>query len=780
MAYQRSSSSAKTDRAAIALDFISKNPGFSATFTGLLLAAIIGVFGPSQEIRSLSQRTGFLAGGAFIAYGAADRKLGALQAEVKRYASGAADVSAKASELEFKARQLAADEATMKERVETALKSASARELDRAKAASAREVQSAKADLNRERIALERKLSAADRNLETVKANLAKAALDLNDLKLAHSNQIAAINADAQQAQRAAVDAALLDKQVALDAALAEATAAAETATQARQALARANRELEAYKGQMGEVNERFNAHLQQTAAKVYESQAAVLDEAGAEARAAIERTALELQWEKQERIRVAAHNQLLQAPKLCTRYGPQGDMARKIQGAVHGLTIERTVDGQRVRENAGYTMHFHDVRESGQNDIFMFEPRTGTSEDFSRHKARIAEQSLRGAKLESIGFNSDTGCIEFTVTARKKAVVSGEDLSRLLKNSAYYLSRAKVWSRVGFYAPSETGKTSSAEILGYQWATEAGGDRYFHYPNKESVKNYVTARIASSGSDECAQAFANLVHLVDDIQAGRTKPLARKQHHVFDDSDTVISKSLDGLITREELLDFFTRASHCGIGFTLIGHSTSANRQGGMTHSDFNNLTRIYSGSDVMTALENTQVVSKGKAEALKIKYEKLRDLFEEKNEKLGLVTEGDSADPGAFRFALVIEANKAPYFCELPALDLLSAAAEGLPSITPQSPLNRPQHTPQQPSAEGTLRADAISHDTDTAGGVGVAEGLEGKTPSARKCRKCGGSLESQGIVKSGVNKGKRKFQCKSKKHTRAMGPKTTYFDD
>ena len=62
------------------------------------------MFGRSQEIILLSQRTGFMAGGAFIAYGACDRKLGALQADVKRYADSAATVASKASQLELKVR----------------------------------------------------------------------------------------------------------------------------------------------------------------------------------------------------------------------------------------------------------------------------------------------------------------------------------------------------------------------------------------------------------------------------------------------------------------------------------------------------------------------------------------------------------------------------------------------------------------------------------------------------------------------------------------------------
>ena len=348
------------------------------------------------------------------------------------------------------------------------------------------------------------------------------------------------------------------------------------------------------------------------------------------------------------------------------------------------------------------------------------------------------------------------------------------------MKADAYYLKRAATWSRAQFLAPSESGKTSSAEILGYQWAIANDADRFFHYPNADSNKNYVTANIASIGGENCAKAFADLVHLVDDIQDKRVKPLAKSQHHVFDDSDSIISRAIkDELVTKDEILDFFTRASHCGIGFTLIGHSTAANRQSGMTHSDFNNLVRVYGGLDIPTALRNTQVVSSSRADSLMNQFEKIRDRFDAKNEELGLTSEGTTADPGAYRFVLVIESNKAPYFCELPALDMLSAAAEVKTSATPQSHLNPPQQSPQHTSAEVKNEGDAISHDIITEKDTAIAEVKTSAPTSARKCRKCGGKLFSQGIVKSGKHQGQRKYQCKSENHTRKMGPKTHYFD-
>ena len=755
MAYRRTPPQAD-DKTAIALALVAKNPKISAIIAGLTLTALVGVLAPSQQVRGLAQNTSCLMGGVFVTFSAYQRVLGALQAEVTRCRDKAAAVASRAAELELEAQRLVNVEATMKDRITNQVQANKNREIDRA------------------RSQLERKLASSERSLEATKAKLAKAVVDLNSLKLAHSEQIVAINADAQSAQQAAVDAAIVEKQVELDKAFDEiAIAQSETKT-AKQTLYRAEQELEAHRGQMGEANARFNKSLAKATHHVFQQQAAVLDEAGLEAEKSIQKTALELQWEKRERLRLAAENTKLKAPKICPNYGPQGDMARKIQGVVHGLTVERSKDGRRILDPLGYRMHWVNVREEGTTDVFMFESLTGTADDFNRKKAEI-QQALRGANLERIEYNPNTSCIEFSVSARKKNTVSDRDFKRLVKSDAYYLKRAATWPRTQFLAPSESGKTSSAEIIGYQWANANNGDRFFHYPNKESVKNYVTANIVSVGAEKCAESFASLVHLVDDIQDGRKPPLAQKQHHVFDDSDSIIAKALGGLITRDEILDFFTRASHCGIAFTLIGHSTSANRQGGMTHSDFNNLVRIYSGLDILTALANTQVVSTNRAETLKTQYEKIRDRFDLKNAELGLAIEGDTADPGAYRFVLVIEPNKAPYFCELPQLDLLSADSSGHPTAAPQTGHSHPRPptaiaTPQRPLQSSNASTAAVPLET-----VGTPQ----QTPTVRKCRKCGGKLESQGIVKSGKHKGERKYVCRGAKHTRAMGAKTHYFD-
>jgi hypothetical protein len=361
---------------------------------------------------------------------------------------------------------------------------------------------------------------------------------------------------------------------------------------------------------------------------------------------------------------------------------------------------------------------------------------------------------------------NDDEGTVEISVKTTKREIVKQSDIRTICKASDHYLKQAKGWARAQFLGPSEAGKTSSAEILGYQWSKAKAGVRWFHYPNADSVKNYVTAPVASVGSTECVSAFVDLVRRVDKIQSGTEAKPTQPEHHVFDDSDSVIQMAINDGLTRKEILDFFTRASHCGIGFCLIGHSTAANRLPGFTHSDFNNLTRIYAGTDIMTALQNTQILTEDKAKGLMTQFEKIRDYFEAKNDEFGLVATGDAADPQAYRFVLVIEGNRRPYFCELPRLDMLSDLSDiedkieenaaslpdagDMPATQLKAPNGKGSHQKANPAT--------LAKKPSKQGGMALM--ASDNLSKALRCPGCGSTnVKSDGKTKAG----KRKGRCK-----------------
>lgn len=351
------------------------------------------------------------------------------------------------------------------------------------------------------------------------------------------------------------------------------------------------------------------------------------------------------------------------------TRFAQGGTDEAKLSTRMH-TWLERELD---------VTLHHLRIDYLGDGvHRFCFKNQTRSLEDFKKVRGQL--EAFISVPIEKIEQNFDESSIEITVRLARKTGVKEDDINRLCKSGKEYLERSMHWARVQFLAPSETGKTSSAEILGHQFIRAKGGHIYFHFPNENSIKNYVVSPIVSKGTDNCIQSFSALVRRVNAIQNGYEGLPRNFEYHIFDDSDSVISQAIKEGLGRNEILDFFTRASHCRIGFCLIGHSTAANNFPGFTHSDFNNLARIYAGADIMTALGNTQVISEDRARSLKIQYEKIRDYYESKNKDLGLVTSGSSADPQAYRFALVIEPNSRPYFCQLPRLDLLSKDTSSL----------------------------------------------------------------------------------------------------
>ena len=344
----------------------------------------------------------------------------------------------------------------------------------------------------------------------------------------------------------------------------------------------------------------------------------------------------------------------------------------RFAQGGTDEAKLSRLIH-RWLEKELGVILHNFDVDYVGDGvHKFCFLNKERSLEEFQKSKSLL--EAYISAPVEKISQNFDKGVIEFYVRLAKKTQIKADEISKICQSADYFLDRAKHFNRVQILAPSESGKTSTAEIIANRFLSANGGNQVIHFPNANSVKNHIVSPIQSKGTEECVDAFINLARRIDAIQDGREALPENFEFHIFDDSDSVISQALSNDLGREEIQTLFTRASHCNLAFILIGHSTAANNFPGMTHSDFNNLIRIYGGADIMTALRNTQVISDDKAKSLMSKFEKIRDCFEEKNRGLGLIVEGSEADPKAYRFVLIAEPNKRPYFCQLPDLDTLS----------------------------------------------------------------------------------------------------------
>lgn len=738
-------------------------PSSLLLLSGSTIAIFIGAFSPTA--RSQADKALFASCGAVIANAVAQKRKDKLVRELKRIESIAFSTAEKLqrAELELQRSNLA---------IEGREQALATREATYKESMRNREEQKAQKQKIAEVAAVKRELLSAQRQ------EIAKAQSDAKSAIAKAKKDITLARKNADTAKRQVQDAILTHaKQI--DSLRIEHQAEQDKINVELERLKDSNAALVAERGQSAEMIAASQQRTQETALEVADTLTQEFNSIRQQQTAQIDKNlavvAENLRLKTDENVRLKLEIDQLKAPKLCDKQCDRGKMSRLIHSKIHGLRKKGS------NELIGYKMHSHDWIERGNSDVFLFEAITELTiaEEIDKRRAEL-QQALRGVRLESISYNYENGLIEVSVAVRKQSKVSKDELARLVKPSAFWLSRARANSRYQIIAPSESGKTSTTEIVAYQWAEENGAKRFMHFPNAESVKNYVTTDMGAIGKSACARKLAYLVSLVDDIQDKRRKPLEQPEFHIFDDSDAVISDALkDELITKNQLLDFFTRASHCGIGFALIGHSTAANRQGGMTHADFNNLVRVYIGSDIMTALANAQVVSKARAEKLSIQYEKIRDLYEERNERLGLLIEGAEADPGAYRFALVIEPNKAPYFCELTQLDLLSSAERETNSVPPQEAhysriIGASKFSKE---AEGNQNNASVVHkhtsipERDTQNSA--------PTPGARKCPKCGGSLQNKGKATAKSQMGRVKYICRSKSHTAKDGIKTFYYD-
>jgi len=84
-----------------------------------------------------------------------------------------------------------------------------------------------------------------------------------------------------------------------------------------------------------------------------------------------------------------------------------------------------------------------------------------------------------------------------------------------------------------------------------------------------------------------------------------------------------------------------------------------------GLDRSDWNSAVNIHIGSNSYDAITNSNKFTSEEQSKLKTTADKLTEYCESKNEELGL----GKTHPQAFRFALVIELSKSPYFVELPS---------------------------------------------------------------------------------------------------------------
>ncbi|OUL23827.1 hypothetical protein BV378_20655 [Nostoc sp. RF31YmG] len=263
---------------------------------------------------------------------------------------------------------------------------------------------------------------------------------------------------------------------------------------------------------------------------------------------------------------------------------------------------------------------------------------------------------------------NYQSGLMVLEVQTRKpakKKAASETDINKLWIPASQFEKTVKGWSRVRITGGSESGKSPTAENLAVCILKNRPGTAKLYNPQFDSVKNYWTIPTVGKSHKDSEKAIANLAKQVD-ARSNAQDSRDNFELSIFDEIDSTMShtKSKKSAIGGD--VNFIIKqASHQNLGAIFIGQNANVSEYPGMDRSDWNSAVNVHIGSNAYDALTNTNLLTTEETTRLKGVADKLTEFCNSKNDELGL----DKTDPNSYRFALVMEPNKKPYFIELPS---------------------------------------------------------------------------------------------------------------
>ncbi|AFZ28599.1 hypothetical protein Cylst_6381 (plasmid) [Cylindrospermum stagnale PCC 7417] len=384
------------------------------------------------------------------------------------------------------------------------------------------------------------------------------------------------------------------------------------------------------------------------------------------------------------------------------------------------------------VSNETGYKLLFHHTRNGSRfistdllNDGDLPEKLKEVSASLNTPKF---EQSERGGHV-----------VLEVQTRHKRKSSSADDIARLWTPASQFEKTVKDWSRVRITGGSESGKSPTAENLAVCILKTRPGTAKLFNPQHDSVKNYWTIPVVGTSHNESEKGISTLAKLVDLRSTGKE---SREQFEVwiFDEIDSTMSHTHGKKSVIGGNVNFIIKqASHQNLGAIFIGQNANVSEYPGMDRSDWNNAVNVHIGANAYDAITNSNRFTSEEQAKLKATTDKLTEFCTGKNEELGL----DKTNPNAYRFALVLEPNKKPYFVELPRFGCYT-----YDQITPVNTLvagNDASNNASNSQSLEPLQSKDIA--VAVAGDRGVM------------CAGCG----STNIKRNGKIAGKQKYQCK-----------------
>lgn len=292
---------------------------------------------------------------------------------------------------------------------------------------------------------------------------------------------------------------------------------------------------------------------------------------------------------------------------------------------------------------------------------------------------------------------NYQSGLMVLDVQTRKpakKKAASETDINKLWIPASKFEATVKSWSRVRITGGSESGKSPTAENLAVCILKNRPGTAKLYNPQHDSVKNYWTVPVVGTSHKDSEKAIANLAKQVDARSNGQ-ESRDNFELSIFDEIDSTMSHTKGKKSAIGGDVNFIIKqASHQNLGAIFIGQNANVSEYPGMDRSDWNSAVNVHIGSNAYDALTNTNLLTTEETTRLKGVADKLTEFCNTKNDELSL----DKTEPNSYRFALVMEPNKKPYFIELPSFgtytyDVVADVVAGCQSMEDASATEQPE---------------------------------------------------------------------------------------
>jgi predicted RNA-binding Zn-ribbon protein involved in translation (DUF1610 family)/regulator of replication initiation timing len=298
---------------------------------------------------------------------------------------------------------------------------------------------------------------------------------------------------------------------------------------------------------------------------------------------------------------------------------------------------------------------------------LWFLPDRTGRlvlADELNEHsdKLQALSHTLNAPKF---ALEPESGLISVLVQLAKKPKADSKDIDRLWIPASQFEQTVKGWRRVRLTGGSESGKSPTAENLAVAILKNHPGVSKLFNPQHDSIKNYWTIPTVGTSHKDSEKGIADLAKQVD-ARANGEESRDTFELSIFDEVDSTMSHTKGKKSVIGGNVNFIIKqASHQNLGAIFIGQNANVSEYPGMDRSDWNSAVNVHIGANVYDAITNSNRFTSEEVSRLKQTADKITEFCNDKNTELGL----EKTDPQAYRFALVIEPNKKPYFIELPA---------------------------------------------------------------------------------------------------------------